>query len=247
MLDLTENKACVLFSGGSDSSFVAHTISKEYREVHLLTFRQFGLVGIERSELSFRLLDRKVPAKFIHRVIDTSQIFRTLCYHDYVRHLFRHGTLTIITTCGACQFSFYVRVILYCIEVGITDIYDGANTGHDLSPMHIREVNKEIANLCERCDLSHRSRLFEEHSSKRSDAELFWLGLREKNNMKGDDREHWRYQPGCHFSHAVGYYRLWKSRTPGYREKAQRDIIRFYRTEMDYLRSLIDRSIEERI
>ncbi|MCK5099332.1 MAG: hypothetical protein KAR45_14580 [Desulfobacteraceae bacterium] len=239
-----QKKVCIQFSGGSDSSLTAYRMSLEFEEVHLLTFKQFGHVNIENSKKSFKILDEKYPEKFKHTHINVSDLFEKIYHHNYIRNLLKYRTLQMQFACFACQACFHIQTIIYCLNNDIFDVRDGANTEYEeASPMQIKKVKKEIKKLYSDYGIMHDSPIYDEHETKRSDHQLFELGLRPQPNIKDDIEKYTEYQGYCKFmSGSVLFLNYWK-RCKDYPEKVQSKMWEHWLEEVDMFKSLIDEKI----
>jgi len=125
-------KIAMRFSGGKDSTLAALRVSKEYDQVHLLTFWQEMIGRVEQSKINVDKLRDSCgeTVDFEHHIIDISQLVKKLYYgKGYFHDLRRYGTLSRAALCTACDFSMCVRVLKYCLDNGITHACDGANKG----------------------------------------------------------------------------------------------------------------------
>jgi len=238
------SQACVLFSGGSDSSLTAYLSAQEFVKVHLLTYKQFGQLNIENSKISFNVLDQKMPGKFIHEIIDISNMFLKIYNRNYLRNLFKYKTLQMQFPCFACQSCFHINTIIYCKKNTITEVRDGANTEYEeASPMQIEIVRKEIKGLYREYGINHASPVYHEYETNRSDFQLYKLGLRPKPNIK-DDRDLYRaYQGYCRFMPGSTLFLEYWKKCNGFPTKVQQGILKHWLEEVDFLRGLIDANI----
>lgn len=236
-----KSKCCILFSGGSDSSLTAYRMSLEFDEVHLLTYKHFGQVDIENSKLSFAVLDKKFPGKFVHLITDVSDMFLQIYNRRYIRNLLKYRTLQLQFTCFACQACFHVNSIIYCLKNDIHDVRDGANTEYEeASPMQIPIVKKEIVKFYADYGITHESPIYEEHESARSDHQLFELGLRPQPNIKDDIDMYKAYQGYCRFMPGgVLFLNYWK-RCKGFPDKVQLMMREHWMEEVEFLKNLIN-------
>jgi len=237
----TKSKCCILFSGGSDSSLTAYRMGLESDEVHLLTYKHFGQMDIENSKRSFAILDRKFPGKYRHVMKDVSDMFLKIYDRRYLRNLLKYRTLQLQFTCFACQACFHINIIVYCIKNDIHDVRDGANVEYEeASPMQIPIVKKEIVKLYAEYGIRHESPVYEEHPNKRSDHQLYELGLRPQPNIKDDMEMYKKYQGYCRFMPGgvlfLNYWRRWK----GFPKKVQLMMREHWLEEVDFFKSLIE-------
>jgi hypothetical protein len=243
---MTDKKAsvCILFSGGSDSSLTAYRMSQEFECVHLLTYRQIGQLNIDNSRISFAILNEKFPGKFIHTLIDINKMFRTIYYRRYIRNMIKYRTLQMQFTCFACQACFHIHTIIYCLQKGIRDVRDGANTEYEeASPMQIPIVKNEIKKLYADYGILHDSPIYQEHSQNRSDYQLFQLGLRPQPNIKDNAEMYRKYQGYCRYMPGgVLFLNYWK-RCRNFPIEIHERMKNHWIEEIDFFKSLIESGI----
>jgi len=240
----TPRRCCILFSGGSDSSLTAYRMSLEFDEVHLLTFKHFGQTGIENSRNSFAILNEKFPGKFKHVIQDVSDMFQRIYSRRYLCNLLKYRTLQLQFTCFACQACFHINTIIYCLKHNIHDVRDGANTEYEeASPMQIPIVKKEIKKFYAEYGITHDSPVYEEHKKKRSDYQLYELGLRPQPNIKDDIEMYKAYQGYCRFMPGgVLFLNYWK-RCKGFPEEVQMRMLEHWLEEVQFFKKLIDKQM----
>jgi len=216
-------------------------MSQEFDHVHLLTFRQKAQINIQNSKRSYDILNNKIPGKFLHVMIDINDMFVQIYNRYYLRNLFKYGTLQLQFQCFACQACFHINTIIYCLQNGIHDVRDGANTEYEeASPMQIEIVRQEIKKLYTEYGINHESPIYNEFEKDRSDHQLYRLGLRPKSNIKDDPVMYKAYQGYCRYMPSgVIFLNYWKS-CKGFPEKVQLMIKEHWIEEVDYFKHLIN-------
>ncbi|MDD5729509.1 MAG: 7-cyano-7-deazaguanine synthase [Candidatus Omnitrophica bacterium] len=137
----------LLYSGGVDSTAAAVILSKQFDQVHLLSFNRFGLFNIERTAVNTALLKEKFGAdRFQHTILEVNKLFRMISYSKYCSNLLRHGFF-VLSTCGLCKLSMHVRAIIYCLDNDIRHVADGANKHMFYFPDQTIEYIREIKAL----------------------------------------------------------------------------------------------------
>jgi hypothetical protein len=238
-------EACVLFSGGSDSSLTAYRTALEFDRVHLLTYKQFGQIDIENSRKSFAILDKKMPNKFKHTIINVDEMFLKLYNHNYLKKLLKYKTMLMQFTCFACQACFHINTIIYCRKNNISDVRDGANTEYEeASPMQIAVVKEEIKKLYLEYGIRHLSPVYDEYKTKRSDFQLYELGLRPQPNIKDDLKMYKAFQGYCRFMPgSVLFLNYWK-RCKGFPQKVQQSMLKHWKEEVSFMKEIIESEIK---
>ena len=231
---------CVQFPGGSDSSLTAYRAASEFDSVHLLTFRHFGHVNIENSRRSFAVLDQRIPGKFMHEIIDISDTFEKIYYRKYFLNFFKYRTLLLQFTCFACQASFIIHTINYCLRNKIFHVRDGANTEYEeASPMQMRELKEEIKKLYAYYGIIHASPVYDEYRNNRSDHQLYRVGLRDKPNIKDDPRLYKKYQGYYKFMPASTIWLYYRRQSKGFPEDVQEKTLEHWCDEVEVFKKLI--------
>ena len=242
MADNGKSKSvCILFSGGSDSSLTAYRMSLLFDHVHLLTFKHKGQINIENSKRSFTILDNKFPGKFTHKMFDINNMFLKIYHRNYFKNLLKYRTLQLQFTCFACQACFHISTIIYCLQNGIQDVRDGANTEYEeASPMQIEIVKKEIKKLYAYYGITHDSPVYSEYEDDRSDHQLYRLGLRPQPNIKDNLEMYKAYQGYCRFMPgSVLFLNYWKQ-CKGFPEKVQLRMREHWLEEVEFFKRLIN-------
>ena len=131
----------VLYSGGTDSTATALLAAQRFDRVHLLTLQRFGMFGVEKSDTNFlKLQERFGPDRFVRPpLLPFDRLFRHLSYGAWMRDVRRHGLMTL-TTCGVCKLAMHLRALVYCLEHGVQDVYDGANRNMYIFPAQMSDV-----------------------------------------------------------------------------------------------------------
>jgi hypothetical protein len=119
-------EASVLFSGGSDSTLAAAWCAERFDKVHLLNFHHSGMHSVGKSSVNVERLRKKYgEGKFVFKVLDIEEPFRTLYYKDYSSDLRRYGTFLAAATCNICQLAMHVETVVYAVQNDIGFACDG--------------------------------------------------------------------------------------------------------------------------
>jgi O-antigen/teichoic acid export membrane protein len=121
-------EVAVQFSGGCDSTLIAMLAAQYFRKVHMVSFTHSLIEGTERTTVNAK----KVIALFgeekvVHRIIDSTDVFRSFVFDDYLRDLRKYKTFVVGIGCLACKLSFDVKILDYALSNGIKLILDGAD------------------------------------------------------------------------------------------------------------------------
>jgi len=219
-------------------------MSLKFDHVHLLTFKHNGQININNSKRSFIILDSKFPGKFTHKMFDINGMFLEIYNRNYLRNFLKYRTLQMQFTCFACQACFHINTIIYCLQNGIHDVRDGANTEYEeASPMQIEIVKNEIKKLYADYGISHESPVYNEYKDDRSDYQLYKLGLRPQPNIKDNLELYKAYQGYCRFMPgSVLFLNFWKQ-CKGFPEKVQLRMREHWVEEVEFFKRLINEGL----
>jgi hypothetical protein len=158
----TAREVAVLFSGGTDSTCTALLAARDFQRVHLVTFRRFGMFGVERSDTNFRKLQALYgPDRFVRPpIMQVDKLFRHLSYGSYLRDLRRHGAM-VLTTCGICKLAMHLRALVYCLDNGVKHVYDGANRNMYIFPAQMGDVLALLSELYASHGIRYENPVFE--------------------------------------------------------------------------------------
>ncbi len=152
----------VLYSGGSDSTATALLAAQRFERVHLLTMRRFGMFNVEKSDTNFRKLQALFgPDRFVRPpLLPFDRLFRHLSYGDWWADARKHGLMTL-TTCGVCKLAMHLRALVYCLEHGVRNVYDGANRNMYIFPAQMGDVLGLLGGLYADHDIVYDNPVFE--------------------------------------------------------------------------------------
>ena len=124
-----------MFSGGLDSSAAALGLARQFRRVHLLTYRNgFGHFFTERSRdraeaIRRALADDPEAGEIVHALMSTKEHFEDLLVKTAAADFkeYRSGFIW----CMGCKLAMHARSAAYCLIHGIEKMTDGSNAGTD--------------------------------------------------------------------------------------------------------------------
>ena len=166
--DPKESDVAVMYSGGTDSTYTACLMADEFRQVHLLTFRRFGMFGLDNSDTNLaKLIERWGEDKFVRPrpFPKVDKVFRHLTYERYWRNLCRHGFFNL-TTCGICKLAMHVRTIGYCLQHEIRYVRDGANRTMSIFPAQMQCVLGKIRGLYQSLGIDYGNPVYDYDDSQ---------------------------------------------------------------------------------
>lgn len=185
------NDIAVLYSGGSDSTLTAYKAAQRSPRVHLLTFRRFGMVHVERSETNIpRLRERCGPERFVRPpMASIDSLFRHVTYEHYLPDLLRHGFYTL-TTCGSCKVAMHLAALVYCLDHGVRTVWDGANRHMVLFPAQMPGVIDRLRTLYASAGILYENPVFhyEDNQGLNFGSFLYGLGKRDAERLRDPTR-----------------------------------------------------------
>ena len=151
-------KAAVLYSGGSDSTLVAARLTEKFQEIHLLSYVYSGVINPDQSITNVeRLRERFESHKFVHHIINLDRFLKELLYGNYLKDLFKYR-LFLLSYCPICAFIMHTRTLIHCLENEIYNVCDGANSQRGRSyPHQVRRVMDEYRKFYAEYGISYSS------------------------------------------------------------------------------------------
>lgn len=151
------DRACILFSGGTDSTAAAALLAEEGLDLDLLSFDRFGFHGIDHARRNATRLARRFPRRQIrHFILETTALAEHLAEHRRWRHLWRHGFFTL-QNCGHCALCNHVAALAWCLRHGLAIVADGITYDWPFFPGHMDSVIELFRAMHGRFDVDYRT------------------------------------------------------------------------------------------
>lgn len=194
---MTTQPACVLFSGGADSTLAASLMAEQFGPVHLLSFKHRHMAQLEKTTASaHHLQERMKGTRFIHRWIDLSDLWTRLLHAPHSGEMKPSRLFSLLLKpCLACKAAMHLLTLAYCRENNIGTAADGAHpSGANLFPEQLPQGLEIIRAFYQRYGVVYLNPAL---LIDRPDEELFRRGVTMKKNTKS---EHLYYsnQFSCH-------------------------------------------------
>lgn len=194
-----ENKpACVLYSGGADSTYAAVEMLKKHTPVHLVSYHHHRMSQLEKTSGAAKdLISKYPPGALIHRWVDMSAAWRKINARPPGGSLFGLSGYfgMLLKPCVSCKVAMHVSTLCYCKEQGIKVVADGAHPGGArLFPEQLEEGIEIISDFYRSHDILY---LTPAYDSQHPDRELFEKGITPKKNTK-DEHIYYTNQFACH-------------------------------------------------
>jgi len=122
-------KALVLFSGGSDCTLAAaHAVMRDgFDEIVLLTYEVPVSCLDDNSKRNIPFLQKQFPETvFTHEMIPSGDILNKVITKKKWRFIRNHGLIEA-SLCLHCRLAMHVRTVMYCLDNGIQQVFDGSN------------------------------------------------------------------------------------------------------------------------
>jgi 7-cyano-7-deazaguanine synthase in queuosine biosynthesis len=197
--------ACILFSGGADSTLAAVLTAENHRPIHLLTFRHCHMSQMDKTEkAAARLIEKFGKENVIHRCLDMTDIWRKIGRAKRYCGFRRSGAYAmVLKTCVACKTAMHLMAAAYCLKNEISHLADGAH------PSGSRLFPEQAAGPIETLRVFHREQGIDYSSPvyniDRPDFMLHDLGISEKRNTK-DEHLYYTNQFACHIGLIPYFY-----------------------------------------
>lgn len=175
---MNNSSVCIQFTGGKDSTLLAAVSAQQYKNVHLLSFRNSLIVDLDKIPVNVqKLKDLFSENKFKHKIIDNENLLKKLYVGNWFRDIKKYKTYGANNVCSSCRLSMVTLTIIYCLKNDIHVVRDGANrTGFDLSQQTWSlEI---IKNFYNEYQINYESTL---HEASRNDIDLLKFGLNAEN------------------------------------------------------------------
>jgi hypothetical protein len=191
------NPACVLYSGGADSTMAAAVMLKNHSPVHLLTFKHCRMSQLNKTtDSAENLFEHFGKSSVIHHWKDITSLWRTIKKNPpYTAMTLKGGFALLLKPCLACKAAMHVSTLSYCLENGISIAADGAHPkGAPLFPEQTNEGIELIRSFYNRYGIAYETPVY---SIGRPDFKLFDMGITRKKNT-GDEHIYYSNQFACH-------------------------------------------------
>ncbi len=225
----------VLFSGGCDSTLASAIAAERASEVRLLTYRRLGIFKAGAPLAMADRLKKKYPGTaFRFEIMDISREYSQLCYENYFVNIMKHG-IKLVSVCGLCRLAMHWRTIIYCLENGINEVYDGAVEKAKTFPEQNRRIMIDsVKTLYSHFGIDYSNPVY--GLGEHVEEELYKKGIIPVKKMKQTERDK---QPVCIdnllFSAFANYYlgtHTW--------EEYERDLSELYAEKAAYVKRRIE-------
>jgi 7-cyano-7-deazaguanine synthase in queuosine biosynthesis len=194
---MAANPACVLYSGGADSTMAAVVMLKNHCPVHLLSFKHCRMSQLDKTTLSAEnLAGHFGKSSVIHLWQDITLSWCTIKKNPPSTTMNLKGSFALLLKpCLACKVAMHIAALAYCLEKGISRVADGAHPkGAPLFPEQLNEGIEVIRSFYNRCGIAYETPVY---GIERPDFDLYNMGITGKKNT-GDEHIYYSNQFACH-------------------------------------------------
>jgi len=177
------DRASVLYSGGTDSTFAAWLVAQKVRRITLLTFDPGYIFFVENSRRHAEALKKALGADRVeHKIIPIGPVIKKILFGEMKNDLAKYGFNLTALVCLGCRLSMHTAAIIHNLENGIPVIADGSIRKQSDIPEQLQSfIRQNRRQLWERYGIRHYSPIYNEsHSDQRLDA----TGLSDKTALK---------------------------------------------------------------
>lgn len=220
--------ACVLYSGGADSTHAAYIIGQTHHPLHLVSFRHRFMRQCAKSNRNVARLRKQFGDNaVVHCWIDMDSLWRRIGRNPAYVSFPEYGAFALVLkSCLACKAAMHLLTAAYCEERKITLVVDGAHPdGAHLFPEQGPEGIAVLREFYHRHGIAYENPVYQ---IRRPDVELFRHGITDKKNTK-EEHLYYSNQFSCHVGLIpYGYYYAVCLLTGG-RKRISSHTIRFLR------------------
>ncbi len=194
---MKQTPACVLFSGGADSTLAAVKIKEHHHPVHLLSFTHNHMSQEGKTNHTAGVLRNHFGEDaFIQHWMDMTTLWRSIrCMPPGKSLGFRGLFAGLLKPCLACKVAMHRLAVSYCLEHRIPVLADGSHPdGADKFPEQLPEGIECLRAYYQRYDIHYQTPVYD---IGRPDFHLFQMGITTKKNTK-DEHVYYTNQFACH-------------------------------------------------
>jgi hypothetical protein len=191
--------ACILYSGGADSTLAAALMLREHSPVHLLSFKHCRMSQLDKTTHAVqRFREHFGKDAVVHHWVDMTSLWRKISREPPhvspgcgCHPLFAF----LLKPCLACKVAMHQLTLAYCIRWEIPVVADGAHPGGaSLFPEQLNEGIRVLQAFYRRYHIDYKNPVY---GVDRPDFEIFKQGITGKKNTK-DEHLYYSNQFACH-------------------------------------------------
>ncbi|MCP4156213.1 MAG: hypothetical protein GY757_51345 [bacterium] len=194
---MNPKKACVLYSGGADSTLAASAMLEKHQTVHLLSFKHNHMSQVEKTtQAADKLIAHFEKNTIVHHWIDMTAAWKALKKEPPNIAANGRGVFALLLKpCMACKAAMHLLTVTYCKENDLTVAADGAHpSGAALFPEQLQEGIDVLRNFYQNQNIAYENPVY---TIDRPDFQLYEKGISEKKNTK-DEHIYYSNQFACH-------------------------------------------------
>ncbi len=154
-------EASVCYSGGLDSTWVAHQVTAQGRRAHLHTLNHgYGYIFNQWSRRTSSSLARSAGRHLVNHVfLDTKDLFKVLSMDSLAGDIRKYGQT--FGCCLGCTMAMVTKIIIFNLENQVPYIMMGSSVGGQYAVMSMQVVIELQRELCARYGLIYSAPLIE--------------------------------------------------------------------------------------
>ncbi len=183
-------RACILFSGGSDSTLAAALFAERFEHVTLLTLDRLSFVGArDYTQVNYRnLIKIYGPQKFSHVILSVGRYHREIGYRNYFKLAMKYK-LGVVALAFS-KLSMHWRAAEYCLQNNIQTVGDGMVPYMDMYTDQNEEIAlKRLREFYRSLGISYENPVFDRYQN--TEEQLYARGITDQRWVRGtkDDRQ----------------------------------------------------------
>lgn len=225
-----KESAVILFSGGSDSSWLVFQLAKEYKVLHLVTlerrtFYKTQEYSSERAQIFKKYFGSE---RIRHVLIKADQQHQEICFEDYLKNLKTFGTA--VAALSFSKIALHWAAAEYALKNSVKHVFDGGTSYMSMYP----DQNRNIAfaayqKLYASLGIEYGQPLYDDNLDV--EEKLFLVGINPSIKIRGtaDDKQVYYLEQSL-FAHFLNFYLRWNSW-----QKYEETMNRLYDRKVDYV------------
>jgi hypothetical protein len=201
-----QSSALLLYSGGSDSTWLAYKLAQEYRQVYLLTLdrRTFFKAKTYTQERAGNLIKYFGSSRVEHHVISIDDLHSEICFDKYFENLKRYGSL--MASLSFSKLSMHWAALRFARLFNIQHVFDGGTNYMNMYPDQNKNIgHKNYLKLYQEFGIQYEQPLYEDNLNVEEN--LYLVGLNSTKKVRGtaDDKQVY-YLEQALLAHFLNFY-----------------------------------------
>lgn len=201
-----KKSALLLFSGGSDSTWLAYQLAQRYEKVYLLSLERRGFYRTREytTEKAETLKKYFGSRRIFHQVVSVQDYHSRICFENYWSYLKKYKTL--MASLSFSKLAFHWKAAEVALAENIEDVFDGGTGYMNMYPDQNRSIGfKNYQRFYKSLGLSYEQPLYD--NNLEVEKNLYLVGLTQQERVRGtvEDRQVF-YIEQVLLAHFLNYY-----------------------------------------